>query len=124
MNEADSLLGISVDQGLVGEHEASVRTQQEGVSHVGHGRRLGGPPGSIGSRKQKQPNIQSKCCATRDPDGHGRETETVPDEFPPLVHKEEGNDIQHVCILPRRRDGNEIKYTEFVIYHDPFHTDQ
>lgn len=46
---ADSLLGISVDQGLVGEHEAPVGAQQEGVAHVGHRGRLGGPPETVKS---------------------------------------------------------------------------
>jgi len=32
-----SLLEVSVDQGLVGEHEATVGTQQQAVAHAGHG---------------------------------------------------------------------------------------
>lgn len=34
LNEVNSLLCITIDQGVVGEHEASVGTQQEGVPHI------------------------------------------------------------------------------------------
>lgn len=69
MNDADSLLGISVDQGLVGEHEASVGTQQEGVSHVGHRRRLGGPPEPVKARN-KAAELPVRGLRHIDRDGH------------------------------------------------------
>lgn len=44
LNKQNSLLCISVDQGLVGEHEASVGTEQQSVANIRNWRGFSGPP--------------------------------------------------------------------------------
>jgi len=40
----NSLLSISVDERVVGEHEPSVGTQQQCIAHIRHWRGFSGPP--------------------------------------------------------------------------------
>lgn len=58
-HEANSLLCISIDQGVVGKHEASVGTEQQRVAHVGHRRRFGGPP----AKTRQGCHYQSRLCS-------------------------------------------------------------
>lgn len=45
LNKQNSLLCVSVDQGVVGEHEPSVRAEQQSVAHIRHWRGFCRPPG-------------------------------------------------------------------------------
>lgn len=59
LNTQNSLLCISVDQGVVGEHEASMWTEQQSIAHIWHWRRFSGPPGKCTHRWEENLHLKS-----------------------------------------------------------------
>lgn len=57
-----SLLCISADQGVVGEHEASMGTEKQAVAHIRHWRRFSGPPTKSTHTNKRKMTIWREAC--------------------------------------------------------------
>lgn len=106
--KANSLLRVSVDQGVVGEHEAPMWTQQQSVAHIRNGGRFSRPPAQRTDRRNRQ--------SEPTPSGGGAYP-NAPDELFPLVHKKQRNDVEHVSTL-RRWGGVTVTITVHSFPHN------